>query len=165
MALVPHDFADEPFARPRIASGVLYFDAASRVMLVYPTYKELWDIPGGYVRPDETPRQALHREIREELSTQLPVGPLLIADWAPSEQEGDKLLFIFDGGELTAKERANIRVDNTEISEYAYHERDELNYLLIPRLARRVHAAIDARARGATVYLEHGQGAESQGRH
>jgi 8-oxo-dGTP pyrophosphatase MutT (NUDIX family) len=117
------------------------------------------------VGPGETPRQALHREIGEELGTQLPVGPLLIADWAPSEQEGDKLLFVFDGGELTAEERANIRVDNTEISEYAYHERDKLNYLLIPRLARRVHAAIDARARGATVYLEHGQGAESQGRH
>jgi cytochrome P450 len=32
---------------------VLFFDAAGRVMLVRPTFKSGWDIPGGYVEHDE----------------------------------------------------------------------------------------------------------------
>jgi hypothetical protein len=40
-------YDSEQFARPRAASGALYFDGAGRVMLVKPTYKPLWDIPGG----------------------------------------------------------------------------------------------------------------------
>jgi 8-oxo-dGTP diphosphatase len=144
------------FAQPRAASGALFFDQAGRVMLVRPTYKPLWDIPGGYVEPGESPDAAVRREIAEELGTALPVGPMLAVDWAPHPDEGDKLLFIFDGGVLSQDQVAAIRVDGTEISEFAFRSRPELDRLLIPRLSRRVHAAIDARSAGRAVYLEHG---------
>jgi 8-oxo-dGTP diphosphatase len=88
---------NEEFARPRVASGVLYFDGAGRVMLVKPTYKALWDIPGGYIQPDESPEAALRREVTEGLGTSLPIVGLLAVDWAPRPVEGDKLLFVFDG--------------------------------------------------------------------
>ena len=146
----------ETFATPRVASGVLYFDAQDRVLLVKPTYKELWDIPGGYLHPGETPTAALRRELLEELGAELPIGRLLAADWAPSDQEGDKLLWVFDGGELDGADVARIRVDGVEIAEYAFHRREDLDSLLIPRLARRVHAALDAGISGLTAYLEHG---------
>ncbi|MGH3493197.1 MAG: NUDIX domain-containing protein [Sciscionella sp.] len=146
----------DSFAQPRVASGVLYTDDAGRIMLVNPTYKDLWDLPGGYLQPGETPTEALMREIVEELGAALPVGPLLVADWAPSEREGDKLLFVFDGGVLSDKQNTAIRVDGVEISEFAYHGRDDLDDLLIPRLARRVYAALEARVKAETVYLEHG---------
>jgi 8-oxo-dGTP diphosphatase len=156
VAVVPENTEDETFATPRVATGALYFDGPDRVMLVNPTYKDLWDIPGGYLQPGETPTSALRRELREELGTELPVGRLLAVDWAPSEREGDKLLWVFDGGELTRQQLDTIQVDGVEIGEHAFHDRDALNALLIPRLARRLHAAIDARAKGETVYLEHG---------
>jgi 8-oxo-dGTP pyrophosphatase MutT (NUDIX family) len=146
----------EEFARPHVASGALYFDETGRVMLVNPTYKDLWDIPGGYLRPGESPEDALRREIAEELGTALPVGALLVVDWAPHPAEGDKFLFIFDGGTLSAQQIATIRVDGTEIGEFAFCEQDDLDDLLIPRLARRVLGAISARAAGGAVYLEHG---------
>ncbi|HWG24644.1 MAG TPA: NUDIX hydrolase, partial [Actinospica sp.] len=67
------------------------------------------------------------------------------------------ILFVFDGGELTAEQLAAIRVDGVEIDRYAYHHLTELDSLLIPRLARRVHAAIEAEAKSETMYLEHGK--------
>lgn len=146
----------EAFATPRAAAGVLYFDGPERVLLVHPTYKDGWELPGGYLMPGETPVSALHRELLEELGTPLPCGELLVVDWAPSEGEGDKVLFVFDGGELTGEQLAAISVDGVEIDGYAYHHRTELEALLIPRLVRRVRAAIEAKAAGATVYLEHG---------
>lgn len=150
------DQTGEDFATPRAAAGVLYFDEHGRVLLVHPTYKDGWELPGGYLMPGETPTSALRRELVEELGTPLPTGRLLVVDWAPSEGEGDKILFVFDGGELSAQQLAAIRVDGTEIDRYAYHHRYELDDLLIPRLARRVRAAIEAKADGGTVYLEHG---------
>jgi hypothetical protein len=49
--------ADDPRdrSRPYVAAGVLFFDAAGRILLVQPTYKDYWDIPGGYVETGETP--------------------------------------------------------------------------------------------------------------
>jgi 8-oxo-dGTP pyrophosphatase MutT (NUDIX family) len=153
---VPEASPTEPYATPRAAAGVLYFDGPERVLLVHPTYKEGWDLPGGYLMPGETPTSGLRRELLEELGTPLPVGRLLVVDWAPNDREGDKILFVFDGGELTVEQLAAIRVDGVEIECFAYHHRAALGSLLIPRLARRVDAAVDARAKGETVYLEYG---------
>ncbi|MGH3687928.1 MAG: NUDIX domain-containing protein, partial [Pseudonocardiaceae bacterium] len=88
--------ADDPLdrSRPYIAAGVLFFDDAGRILLVQPTYKDHWDIPGGYVETGETPAQTAAREVQEELGMEAPVGPLLVADWAPHPDEGDKLLLI-----------------------------------------------------------------------
>jgi ADP-ribose pyrophosphatase YjhB (NUDIX family) len=146
----------EPVAQPRTAAGVLLFDEAGRVLLVNPTYKPGWEIPGGYLHPGETPSEGAARELKEELGLTTPIGRLLVADWAPHPTEGDKLLFVFDGGILSEADRAQITPDGVEVDEYGFHGEDQLDALLIPRLARRVHAAFAARERGETVYLEHG---------
>ena len=43
----------------------------------YGDYKDFWEFPGGKIEPGETPRQALVREIEEELDTEIVVGNLL----------------------------------------------------------------------------------------
>lgn len=149
--------AADAFARPRAAAGVLFFDEQDRVMLVEPSYKDYRDIPGGYIHHGETPTQAAARETREELGITPPIGRLLVTDWAPNHAEGDKLLFIFDGGVLSHEYRENIHLAPDELAAYAFHDVARAHELTITRLARRIIHGHAAHNDGTSRYLEHGQ--------
>ncbi|MEU3406403.1 NUDIX hydrolase [Streptomyces sp. NPDC006670] len=144
-------------ARPRMAAGALFFDEADRILLVEPSYKDHLDIPGGYVEQGESPRQACVREIFEELGIRPRIGRLLVVDWAPNPGEGDKILYLFDGGRLSPDLRRRITLPADELRGCEFHPVDQVPDLTIPRLARRIAAAVEARTSGLTAYLEHGE--------
>lgn len=148
---------EQRMATPRMAAGALFFDDQDQVLLVKPSYKPKWEIPGGYVERGESPLGACRREVQEELGITPAIGALLVVDWAPSESEGDKILYVFDGGQLPPDELAGIKLAADELLAAEFHPVSNVDELLIPRLARRVKAAITARAQVCTAYLEHGQ--------
>lgn len=50
------------FPRKRVGAGVTIVDEDFRILLVEPTYKDTWEIPGGSVEPGESPREGARRE-------------------------------------------------------------------------------------------------------
>lgn len=147
---MPEEFRS---ATPRVAAGVLFRDDAGRVLLVKPTYKQGWDIPGGYVEPGESPKQAARRELHEELGISPPIGRLLAVDWAPHPDEGDKLLFIFDGGQVEL-ETSRLTLEKDEIDRVQYVDLATADDRMPARLLERLRSA----QQGADdPYLEHGR--------
>ena len=149
------------FATPRVAAGVLFRDTAGRVLLVNPTYKDGWEIPGGYVETGESPRAAAAREVREELGIDVNLSTMIVVDWAPHPAEGDKLLLLFDGGLLDQTDIDGLVIAKEELSAAQFFDVDRLHDLLPARLARRVvYAATGEQG----PYLEHGAAADSERR-
>jgi ADP-ribose pyrophosphatase YjhB (NUDIX family) len=138
------------------AAGALFVDERGHVLLVEPTYKPGWEIPGGVIEPGETPSAACAREIQEELGLSVHVGRLLVVDWAP-HPKGEKVLFVFDGGLLPARTVQLIRLPADELASYRFVPPGDVGAWLPPRQNRRISAAIAARADGTIHYLEHAE--------
>lgn len=143
-----------PMATPRVAAGVIFRDDQGRVLLVKPTYKDGWDVPGGYVEPGESPRGAASREVYEELGIKPAIGRLLVVDWAPHPNEGDKILFLFDGGKLNEAESLSF-IDG-EIERAEFHAKEDLSDYTPDRLSRRIANALENYESAKNVYIEHG---------
>lgn len=148
------DEADEG-VRPECAAGVLFVDDEGHVLLVEPTYKATWEIPGGRMEAGETPQDACARELQEEFGFELPLGRLLVVDWAPHVRE-ERVRFVFDGGMLTDDLLDKIELPPHELESWAFVPPEELFVMMEPRLVRRVTAALGAKEAGATWYLENG---------
>ncbi|RCG31956.1 NUDIX hydrolase [Sphaerisporangium album] len=142
--------------RVRAAAGALIRDEVGRVLLVRPTYKPRWDIPGGMLEAGESPRAACVREVKEELGIVAQLGDMLCVDWVPPRPPWDGgLMFVFDGGVLTAGEAGGIRLQPSELDRFVFAGPEEAEVLLPPELARRVRASLRCLAGGA-CYLEDG---------
>lgn len=72
--------------RPRFTAGVtgVLFNSLGEVLIVehvYHSYPQ-WGLPGGYVDRGEEPREAIAREMREEVDIHVEVGRLLLVERA-----------------------------------------------------------------------------------
>ena len=64
-----------PMKRIEVAAAIIH-DHQGRIFATqrgYGDWKDYWEFPGGKIEPAETPQQALTREIREELNTQITI--------------------------------------------------------------------------------------------
>jgi 8-oxo-dGTP diphosphatase len=143
--------------RKRMGAGALLTDDRGRVLLVEPTYKDHWEVPGGGVEADESPYAAAVRELDEELGLPVQLGRLLVTDWVPPRPDRTEgLMLIFDGGVLTPEDTARIRLPAEELRSWAWCTEQEAGERLSDLLARRIVAAVLARAENTAAYLENG---------
>ncbi len=145
----------ETLPRKRMAAGALITDADGQILIVKPTYRPDWLIPGGTVEADESPFQACAREVAEEVGIAIPIGRLLCVEYKPAfGPKTESLQFIFDGGVLSASAAQRIKLPAEELSEYRLCPPEEAARLLNPLQGQRVLTALRCRQQHRTIYLE-----------
>ncbi len=152
--------SDGPFAalpRKRVAAGGLFLDADQRILIVKPTYRTGWLVPGGVVEAEESPRHGCVREVREEIGLDIePVRLLCVEYRGQSGDITECLQFVFFCGVLTDEQIASIRLEAAELSAHRFVPLAEALQLLNPRLARRIELSRRALDEGTILYVEDG---------
>ncbi|WP_168582775.1 NUDIX domain-containing protein [Gephyromycinifex aptenodytis] len=144
-----------------VSTGAIILDAQGRLLILKPTYKSGWTIPGGIMEADgETPWQACRREVGEETGLEVQRGHLVCVDTRPAKK-GRKLglRLLFHCGEVSDEQITRIQLQLEEISEYRFVALPGGIELLRPAVRRRVSHGLKAGAR--CRYLENGKRVEA----
>ena len=143
--------------RKRMSAGLLILDENSRLLLVHPTYRDdTWNLPGGIVEEDESPKAAGEREAKEEIGMDIRAGKMLAADYYHNSLgKGDAIHFVFDGGTISeAQLKKSVVLQKGELDNWGLFALDEALKLLKPNLQKRYGLAFQARLSGQMFYLE-----------
>jgi ADP-ribose pyrophosphatase YjhB (NUDIX family) len=141
-----------------MAAGVLFRDGLGRVLLVEPSYKPNWEIPGGAVEADEPPWETATRELAEELGTDRPLGRLLVVDYVrPHDSRPEGVVFVFDGGVLDETDVVGMALPEQEIRSAGFYTLTEARQRVKPLLADRIAVALEAVEQGVTALCDHGR--------
>lgn len=150
--------------RKPMSAAVLFQDTEQRVLLLKPTYRDDWNLPGGCADEHESPLDAAVREVKEELDLTVDRSSLSLSavDYRPAKNGlVDKLYFYFYGGVLPDEQIASIKLQESEIEEMRFTTLDEAKDLLSKWTHRQVSISLQQSGR-AGVYLENGELTERQ---
>jgi 8-oxo-dGTP diphosphatase len=134
----------------------MLFDDHGRVLVVKPTYKPGWGLPGGVIEEGESPLAACVRELREELGIAPVLGPLAGVDWIPPRPGRDEAnVFVF-AGRIRDELLPAIRLPADELSAWQFVGMLRFRELMAPRIARRIEVCRRAHDVGRVAYMEFG---------
>lgn len=163
------EMSHEEYARSRhsvwLSAAALFTDEFGRVLMVKPTYRRQWLLPGGGAEAGEGPEQTCRREVHEELGLSVSPGRLLAVHWLapghPDLTEGmpfpGEVRYVLDGGTLTPRDIARMRLPEDELSGYEFLDARAAAERMIPVDAQIMLAALRARLAGTTAHLTGGQ--------
>ena len=139
-----------------VSAGALVFDRSGRLLILKPTYKSGWTIPGGVMEADgESPWEACRREVLEETGIEVSRGRLAAMDFRrPRPGRPGGIRFLFDCGKVGNKALTALTLQPEEISEARFVPLADALELLRGPIRRRVRAATERRR---MVYLEEGR--------
>ncbi len=139
-----------------MGSGALFFNKKNELLIVKPSYKDHWSIPGGVIDANESPREACVREIKEEIGLSISEPRFLSVAYYRNAgtEKGEGLQFMFYGGILDDDMVAHIILQKEELSAYKFVSIDDALQLLGKGLAVRLPFCINAINQEKPVYLE-----------
>lgn len=140
--------------RKRSATGVLIFKE-NKILVLEPTYKPNWVIPGGVVESCESPLEASARECLEEIGLNVKIDSLLCIDYKRGNKEtGDAIHFLFLGSIGNDDE---IQLNKIEIKSCHWMSIDEALKKFDTHLSSRVKAGQIALESARVVYCHDGE--------
>ena len=140
----------------RMGSGVLLISSEDKIIVVKPSYKSSWEIPGGIVEKGESPLVGAIREVREELGLTISRDQLKLASVDYIAAGGDKseaLMFLF-AMNISKLNLSKISVNEQELTDYSLILPTECQFYLGAMLGHRVQRALSAFHNGGVAYFE-----------
>lgn len=98
------------------------------------------------VEKDESPKETVLREVKEELGLEIDAGSLklmCVEYIAAGEEITEALMFVFSGGVLSDDQTARIRIDGAEIESVKFVSSEKLTELLGVGLGARVTRCLE----------------------
>ena len=145
------------FVLPTIpaSAGALVRGRKGRLLILKPTYKGGWTIPGGIVEVGESPWDACRRETKEECGLDVTTGRLVCVDFLRSRPgRPGGMRFLFDCGVFDDAVLDTVVIQPVEIAESRILPIDTALPLLSGPVRRRVRAAWKTKR---VRYLEDGR--------
>ena len=145
------------FVLPTIpaSAGALIRGRKGRLLILKPTYKGGWTVPGGIVEIGESPWEACRREAKEECGLDVTTGRLVCVDFLhPRPGRPGGMRFLFDCGVFDDAVLDTVVIQPIEIAESRILPIDTALPLLSGPVRRRVRAAWKAKR---VRYLEDGR--------
>lgn len=139
-----------------VSVGAMIFDRSGQLLVLEPTYKKGWTLPGGQMEADgETPWEACRREVLEECALVVDRGRLRCIDFLrPREGHAGGLRLLFDCGSMDDEAAGAVVVPPGEIARARFVDEETAFRLLSGPVRRRVQAALRY---AGVVYLEGGR--------
>lgn len=142
-----------------LSSGALIPNPEGEILILKPSYREGWNIPGGIIEAGESPVSGLIREIREETGLVcVEISQCAVVDHQWVDEGGymrDSLHFVFHATPLPNTLCRQISVDGEEIIDWRFVRPEEALDLCQPELAARMRFALTER--GFPVMLTNGK--------
>ena len=145
--------------KKRMGVGCLLFNDKSQMLILKPTYRDNWLLPGGVIEKDESPRQACIREVKEETNLDIQPSKLLCVDYVSIEKSDrtfkiESVQFVFLGGTISSIDK--IKLPKQEISRYQILEPETAIQTLGIHSQRRLKSCLPYFNTQKTLYLENG---------
>jgi len=142
----------------RAASSALIREKGTdKYLLEYSRDRDAWQIPGGRLRLNESPYDALIRELWEEISldrTKIQDLKLVTVDFRYSKEAGDSMMHFFFTFDYDGSLKDEIKPDNFEVNDFGLFTREEMLRKLKDRFAAdRVQCALES-PQAECIYLE-----------
>ncbi|TDT97286.1 ADP-ribose pyrophosphatase YjhB (NUDIX family) [Streptomyces sp. 846.5] len=132
------------------ASCAVVTDPAGRVLLVKCHNRAPYGPPGGVVEVEESPADAVVRELAEETGLRLPPGRLLAVSWitagGSSTADMPGVQFVFDMGTVPAG--TELVLQDGEVADAAWADPQDLLQYMGPLRAERIRTVLAAREDG-----------------
>ena len=139
-----------------MGAGCLFFDRQGKILILKPTYKDHWLLPGGVIEANESPLQACIREVKEEIGIDCQPTRLLCVDYVSDRlSKIESVQFVFYGGIISNKKI--IALPETEISLYQFVESATALSMLGVNSQRRLTRCLPYFSDRLTLYLENGK--------
>jgi 8-oxo-dGTP pyrophosphatase MutT (NUDIX family) len=139
--------------RKRSAVGVVIFKD-DKLLLLKPTYKNDWLVPGGIIESSESPLEAAQRECVEEIGCEVKISRLVCVDYKRGDMmRGDTFHALFLG---QIEENQEFKINADEIIGYDWAPTQIALGWMESHLSNRVKCALEALRLNNTLYCEEG---------